>query len=773
MIQDYPALRSPCIKSLSQNHEELYTVLSKVNNFATSNYLVELISQLENKALVTLIFNQNPELAEKFPENCYANDPPCLKFLELTQFDPSIYKFKSFSLGKTLESGTSFCQITSKYLITLLDHNDFAAPIQFDLPNINNIKRDGTQVSFSLVKSAKKALINIDIPSYATVVLSFQTEALTKRFMTNFQDVASKVVISTPRKISVVQNFIALSGCYGEIEDEDEESVEGLSEDDHNIQKPIPEPVTRLKEFSNSGLIEETESLFGSPINTTKDTSITKKVGRAVSIIVAESNPDKNHAHATSSQVQGIGSDIFGTGRFEQVPDSLDQAFETFNNPPVNRGPSDVVIESLPESNKETVTSKKPVKKNEDIWDFESDPDLSLNNPKATSTTNKKYKSKAMKCLTTQMNTIEKKRASKKPTVKDKKPQPKSKVNVQLEKLNKSEVEETMKDIHSSLDSNHHDSFLPLTSPMETAHQRARTRAYSKAITNDEITAPVKPDKVLKGKGRGKKRDAEEDQDAEYLEEQPTKKTKQAVNRSKKNDKEPTVKPAVKSKRGRKKKVEVQQVKGKEGSLELNKTEIVADTVKDVETKSKNLKTIAAPVSKMQGPNISKSTNDIDKNHAVLESTRLMDAKDKENQPVSNQRAKSIAPQHIPQASSVQQRNFSLMSSALSGPLAADTILSEAYTNTLQRQIYESITSFSNQLVKKIHIINDEINKKVMTDLTSKYETLFNDLRDSFQSDVDEMCGFIVDVKGLLNLPEQELINYIKQKKFGTIASRK
>lgn len=771
MIQDYPALRSPCIKSLSQNHEELSIVLSKVQNFATSSYLVELISQLENKALVTLIFSQNPDLCEKFPENCYANDPPCLKFLELTQFDASIYKFSSFSIGNSLKSGASFCQITSKYLIALLDHNDFAAPIQFDLPNIRQIKRNGTQVSFNLMKSAKKALINIDIPSYATIILNFQTETLTKKFMTNFEEVASKVVLSTPRKISVVQNFIALSGCYGDIEGEEEGYDDGISEDDI-APPPPPDSGEKAQEFCNSGLIEETESLFGSPINTTKDTTVSKKIGRAVSIIVAESNPDKHNAHAASSQIKGFKGGIFGSDNFEQVPDSLDQAFETFNNPPVNRGPSDVVVDSLPESNKQTVSLQDP-KKSNDIWDFESDPDLSLNNPKATSTTNKKYKSKAMKCLTTQVNATEKKRTTKKVNGKVKNPDVKSKVNAQLEKVNKSEMDVTLKDSQSSIDSvnNHPESFLPLTSPMEIAHQRARTRAYSKAITNDKIisanTADEKAEENLQTNDR--KRPLEE-HDAKEVNDKSVKKTKQTANRPKKTVKKHTAKPVARVMRGKKKNSE-DQLRGKETSAPAEtKTE---QKVKPLETQQNSSKTkgVEAPITQEQG--VSRPTNVTDKSHAVLESTRLLDTKDQENQPLQDHRAKPVGPSNLPQVGITQPQNFSLMSSALSGPLAADTILSEAYTNTLQRQIFESITTFSNQLVKKIHIINDEINKKVMTDLTSKYETLFNDLRDSFQSDVDEMCGFIVDVKGLLNLPEQELINYIKQKKFGTIAGRK
>lgn len=95
-----------------------------------------------------------------------------------------------------------------------------------------------------------------------------------------------------------------------------------------------------------------------------------------------------------------------------------------------------------------------------------------------------------------------------------------------------------------------------------------------------------------------------------------------------------------------------------------------------------------------------------------------------------------------------------------------NSILSEAYTNQLQNQIFESITNFSNGLISKIRVINSEINRKIVNDLTNKYDVLFKSLNTNFNNDVKEMVELIDDVKDLLHLDEDEIIKYIQEKKF-------
>ncbi|AET38638.1 Red1p Ecym_3134 [Eremothecium cymbalariae DBVPG len=94
------------------------------------------------------------------------------------------------------------------------------------------------------------------------------------------------------------------------------------------------------------------------------------------------------------------------------------------------------------------------------------------------------------------------------------------------------------------------------------------------------------------------------------------------------------------------------------------------------------------------------------------------------------------------------------------------TSLAFSYTNKLQEQIFSSISSFSNDLVKKISIINEEMDNKIVRQFSEKYQKLFHDLQVSFQHDVNNMSCFVSEFKDLLHLPEEELIKIIRNKKF-------
>ncbi|CAI4616949.1 BDN_1c_G0037060.mRNA.1.CDS.1 [Saccharomyces cerevisiae] len=88
------------------------------------------------------------------------------------------------------------------------------------------------------------------------------------------------------------------------------------------------------------------------------------------------------------------------------------------------------------------------------------------------------------------------------------------------------------------------------------------------------------------------------------------------------------------------------------------------------------------------------------------------------------------------------------------------------FTNKLQEQIYSSINHFSNELVRKISIINQELNKKILKELSEKYQKLFAELQDNFQNDTNEMLKLMGEIKDMMNLPEDQLVHAIRTRKF-------
>ncbi|EDO17442.1 hypothetical protein Kpol_1037p39 [Vanderwaltozyma polyspora DSM 70294] len=90
------------------------------------------------------------------------------------------------------------------------------------------------------------------------------------------------------------------------------------------------------------------------------------------------------------------------------------------------------------------------------------------------------------------------------------------------------------------------------------------------------------------------------------------------------------------------------------------------------------------------------------------------------------------------------------------------------FTIKLQEQITQSISKFSEELRNKIIIINSELNNKIMKELSEKYQKVFHDLQVSFKNDTEEMFEFVGEIKNMLNLPEEELVQVIRNRKFGS-----
>lgn len=94
-----------------------------------------------------------------------------------------------------------------------------------------------------------------------------------------------------------------------------------------------------------------------------------------------------------------------------------------------------------------------------------------------------------------------------------------------------------------------------------------------------------------------------------------------------------------------------------------------------------------------------------------------------------------------------------------------DTAISLA--DQLQQQIANSISTFSLNLTRKLEIINEEVNNKIITELSQKYNKLVNELRKTFQNDTEEIISFVNDIQSMLNVPEDQLIRLIRAKSFG------
>ncbi|SCU79353.1 LANO_0A05974g1_1 [Lachancea nothofagi CBS 11611] len=91
-------------------------------------------------------------------------------------------------------------------------------------------------------------------------------------------------------------------------------------------------------------------------------------------------------------------------------------------------------------------------------------------------------------------------------------------------------------------------------------------------------------------------------------------------------------------------------------------------------------------------------------------------------------------------------------------------LLGPSFTNQLQEQIFNSISTFSDGLTRKMNILNEELNHKICSELSQKYQKMFDHLQDSFHHDVSQMSQFMLDVKDLLHLPEDQLVKTIREK---------
>lgn len=88
-----------------------------------------------------------------------------------------------------------------------------------------------------------------------------------------------------------------------------------------------------------------------------------------------------------------------------------------------------------------------------------------------------------------------------------------------------------------------------------------------------------------------------------------------------------------------------------------------------------------------------------------------------------------------------------------------------AFTISIQEQLAQSLNQIANQMVSRITLINEELNAKIMQDLSEKYKNVFHELQMSFQNDVDNMTSFLAEIKNLTDLSESELATLIRERK--------
>ncbi|KAH3677216.1 hypothetical protein WICMUC_001797 [Wickerhamomyces mucosus] len=849
LIQDYTSIRPSVVKKILQKMPNAFgSMFFKIKDYTNCCYIIELLSQLNNKDLISTIFGvHNKIIINSFPYGCFANDVNCYNYLsKFFVNENEIFQFKSMEVEDSLKidsvSPLNFVEILRNNLLILIEYNEFYTPIQIQLSTIRNFQHSDNKIRFHLSQPAKHVLSNVKLPELATINLSFHSKEQCDKLTKALGSIFHQIMMSTPRKISVVTNFIALNS---------------VADDESN------EPTN----------IEETESLFNSPLNlhTTKDTSVShnklEKPTRPFSEIMAKSIKDTsrgngNDGFLTSSFVPIVSSQLINPRQVEINSENDEIVFSSEDREnnngtldhsnlkefvdetkiekpePVKEKPiiqnritrSKSITSELQELNKLAERSK-PNTKIKDIWDFNSSDKEEL--PKTVKSKAMKLlpeksklknhsikessaKSKQKKAIITGNSTLKgnnellpsllqpnetkdvvvpissKQTATRKPRgrlprvpVKSKffnQPQNRDVSNPELStaklstpSVNFGKIANTKildgkttssnkgkiagpidKDsditvtatttienlnIKSSTDI-YNDEYEGLTSPVIHAQTRASSRAISKLKPiNDEKTKPS-----IQDDDESYKPTQIEIETKSHVQKRPKRKLRQVEPNYEQSDKE-RISPMSKKSKPVESLSQIfndkQSDKGK-SSENLGNDDLQSIKLKSVDNVEKK---------KMDEPiDISKS---VEKNLVTTDNLLL-----------SNGNNNLISPSKI----NLNQIDIptNIINPIIEPNFTKNSLLTEAYTNTLQRQIFESINKFSINLISKIQLINKEINKKIVNDLTNKYEILFKELNTNFSKDVGEMVELIDDVKGILHLDENEIVKYIQEKKFIT-----
>lgn len=791
LIQDFAVARRHISRILAKTSTRTFSFFKNLKDYVAAAYVTELLSHLNAPNLTAQLFPKDLEVKLDSPVS--ANDESCTRFLSQFPSAPSVWHLCSFSIEGLVKSGQTICQLYTDFLLIMVDYNESISPLQLSLADLGNIQQTSRKITFHLKEIPQKTLLSLNIPKLTTVDLEFTTIELASQALEQLTQGSEKIVTSTPRKVSVVQDFISVTdNIFEEDQEKDGDPFCGGSDDPiyswlqpppptENIRMPV---ATQSENFSHS-YIPEDETLFGHAVtNTTKDTSASRP-GRSINEVMTETSSKPTSDPSVVSKDSNLA--FTKSSAVAEVPDSLDIALDEIDKTKLqqlveaeNTLSSSTKTAALAKKYKLKSTVKKPNAKAptakrreyEDVWSFE-ELEVSEECPSKT------LKSKSLRLLNKSKPDLERK---------DSEPV-KTKIQKKLENP-EAIIPQLTKDLIGPSSEGHsifQDTFSGLTSPVVSMHARAASRIAS-MVADEILAADLGSSSNAPSR---KKRVSTDDADDSYrpsgnlnkklkaasssTNEKMVTGTMKRITRGAKSAKlekveeilEPKESAHVSSHDGKKltegKRVSLAQIfESAEGETEHTTAALGQTKKKAVPKKSTTKADNGRAKPKDTGytsplPEISQSLSQKPKDYGESLQKPV-------SMPLSSHR--DLAPTDRP------ADHLPVPPVLLSKPdlHSASQLLSEAYTSTLQKQIYESINAFSAQLVTKIEIINDEINKKVMADLANKYENLFRELKGNFQKDVDEVCSFIHDVKGLLNLPEQELVKRLKEKHAGKFA---
>ncbi|CCK70958.1 Red1p KNAG_0F02960 [Huiozyma naganishii CBS 8797] len=82
--------------------------------------------------------------------------------------------------------------------------------------------------------------------------------------------------------------------------------------------------------------------------------------------------------------------------------------------------------------------------------------------------------------------------------------------------------------------------------------------------------------------------------------------------------------------------------------------------------------------------------------------------------------------------------------------------------NQLQQQIQQAVTSFSDDMIHKLEIVNHELNNTILKRLATRYETVIHKLQTDFERDTEQIVTIFQELStSLLNLSQDQLLAWL------------